>query len=232
MKKLLDIVLIWIPAVFLVISLSWVITYKWIPVKWTPLMLRRSLEYAHEKDFSNNQTWVDLEHINPFLVEAVLLSEDQRFFSHNGFDLTELKKMKEEHDHYGKEIRGCSTISQQVAKNCFTFGTGTLLRKALEAYYTVLIEFIWGKERILEVYLNVAETGKGLYGMEAACQVYFKCFADDVDIEDAVALVCTLPRPLTRTPASVRTTHASKISKHTKKLIDLYTEAPIGRQFY
>ena len=89
------------------------------------------------------------------MVRAVIASEDGRFMAHNGFDFEELRKMQEEHQSKGKKIRGCSTISQQVAKNCFTFGSRTWLRKGLEAYYTFLIEKLWGKRRIMEVYLNV-----------------------------------------------------------------------------
>lgn len=232
MRKLLDIVLIWIPAAFLVLSMLWVTAYKWIPVKWTPLMLKRTIEFAGEKDYSNIQEWVELDEISPLLVNTVILAEDQRFYSHNGFDVVELKRMKEDHALRKKELRGCSTISQQVAKNCFTFGSRTWTRKAIEAYYTVLIEFIWGKERILEVYMNIAETGKGLYGVEAACRRYFKCTAEELYLDDAVALACVLPKPLARTPMSIRTTHSSKLARLTKETLELIANQHLDRKLY
>ena len=232
MKRCLDLILVWIPAAFLVISLAWVAAYRWMPVRWTPLMLKRSLEYTGESGYSNRQIWVKSGQVSPVMVQAILLSEDQRFYSHNGFDAIELRKMKEEHDRYGNRLRGCSTISQQVAKNCFTFGSRTMIRKAVEAYYTVLMELLWGKERILEVYLNVVETGKGLFGVEAACQEYFMCTAGDLYLDDAVALACVLPKPLARTPISVRTTHYPKVNKLTKDVLNLIAETPLNKELY
>ena len=224
MIRLRDIFLLYIPAVLLLLSLSWVLMYRWIPVKWTPLMLVRTIENREVEGYENKQNWVSLESVNCLLVESILMAEDQRFFHHNGFDWVELAKMKGEYDKQGKPIRGCSTISQQVAKNCFTFGSRTWIRKAIEAYYTVLIETFWGKERILEVYMNVAETGRGLFGVESACQRFFGCSASDVAIDDAAALACVLPKPLTRTPSSVLNTHATKHRKICRGVLDLLTE--------
>lgn len=177
-----------------------VLAYKWLPVGWTPLMLVRWVENVNDKEFENRRIWVDLEEVDPVLVASILTAEDQRFFTHNGFDQAELKTMMNDHINYGKELRGCSTISQQVAKNCFTFCSRTFLRKVVEAYYTVLIELIWDKERILEVYLNVVETGRGLYGFEAACQEYFSSSSASVFLDDALALACILPSPLQLQP--------------------------------
>lgn len=210
MKRLFEIVGIYIPALFLALSISWVLAYRWLPVRWTPLMLIRTIENTDTADYSNRQIWTPKTNISPTLVEAILLTEDQRFYSHNGFDVYELRKMKKEHITNGKGIRGCSTISQQVAKNCFTFGSHTWLRKGIEAYYTALIEILWGKERILEVYLNIAETGRGLFGMEAACQRYFGTPASTISVSDAAALACVLPKPLTRTPETVMSIHAHR----------------------
>ena len=176
-------------------------------------MLKRTIENAANQDYRNRQAWTSKENISPVLIDAILLTEDQRFYSHNGFDFQELRKMKKEHLTNGKDIRGCSTISQQVAKNCFTFGSRTVMRKAVEAYYTTLIELFWSKERILEVYLNIAETGSGLFGVEAACNRYFSCSSSDISISDAAALACVLPKPLARTPSLVLTHHANKHSK-------------------
>ena len=195
-------------------------------------MLVRTIENRDSEGYENKQNWVSLENVNPVLIESILMSEDQRFFSHNGFDWIELAKMKGEHDKNGKPIRGCSTISQQVAKNCFTFGRRTWTRKAIEAYYTVLIETLWGKERILEVYLNVAETGRGLFGVETASQRFFGCPASDVTLDDAAALACVLPKPLTRTPHIVLTMHASKHRKIVRKAEKLLSETATSLTTY
>ena len=226
MKRLRDILLIYIPAGFLLLSLSWVLAYRWLPVRWTPLMLVRTMENRETEGYVNKQNWVSLENVNSIIIEAILMAEDQRFFYHSGFDWIELAKMKGEHDKFGKPVRGCSTISQQVAKNCFTFGSRTWARKAIEAYYTVLLETVWGKERILEVYMNVIETGRGLFGVEAACQHFFGCPASEVSLSDAAALACVLPKPLTRTPHMVLTMHTSKHRKIVREVERSLSEAP------
>lgn len=212
MRRIIDYIFIYIPVTLIAISMIWVLAYRWMPIRWTPLMLKRTIENAANQDYRNRQAWTSKENISPVLIDAILLTEDQRFYSHNGFDFQELRKMKKEHLTNGKDIRGCSTISQQVAKNCFTFGSHTWLRKGIEAYYTALIEILWGKERILEVYLNIAETGRGLFGMEASCQRYFGTPASEISVSDAAALACVLPKPLTRTPETVMSIHAHRHS--------------------
>lgn len=219
MRKIAEIALIYVPSIFLLFSVSWVLSYKWLPVRWTPLMLIRTIENHNNDEYTNRQIWVSLNEIDPILVESILCAEDQRFYSHSGFDWQELRKMKSDYDHFGKKLRGCSTISQQVAKNCFTFGSRTLFRKIIEAYYTALIELIWGKTRILEVYMNIAETGVGIFGVEAACQKYFCTSCDAVDFDDAVALACVLPKPLARTPFIVRIAHTAKVSALSKTVL-------------
>lgn len=199
-----------------------VLAYKWLPVGWTPLMLVRWVENVNDKEFENRRIWVDLEEVDPVLVASILTAEDQRFFTHNGFDQAELKTMMNDHINYGKELRGCSTISQQVAKNCFTFCSRTFLRKVVEAYYTVLIELIWGKERILEVYLSVVETGGGLYGVETACQEYFSSSAANVFIDDALALACILPSPLQLQPHDVIEEQPGKIVRLRKQILNKF----------
>ena len=195
---------------FCTMSTSWVLLYKWAPVKWTPLMLKRTVQNIGEKDYKNTRTWVDLEDISPVMVRAVMASEDGRFMEHWGFDLKELIKMKKEHKSKGKKIRGCSTISQQVAKNCFTFCGRSWWRKGFETYYTVLIELFWSKERIMEVYLNIAETGKGVFGVEAAAQKYFGRSAAKLNTHQAVSIACVLPNPLKRNPKTVSQKNKSK----------------------
>ena len=197
-------------AAFCTMSTSWVLLYKWTPVKWTPLMLKRTVQNIGEKDYKNTRTWVDLEDISPVMVRAVMASEDGRFMEHWGFDLKELIKMKKEHKSKGKKIRGCSTVSQQVAKNCFTFCGRSWWRKGFETYYTVLIELFWSKERIMEVYLNIAETGKGVFGVEAAAQKYFGRSAAKLNTHQAVSIACVLPNPLKRNPKTVSQKNQSK----------------------
>ena len=195
---------------FCTMSTSWVLLYKWAPVKWTPLMLKRTVQNIGEKDYKNTRTWVDLEDISPVMVRAVMASEDGRFMEHWGFDLKELIKMKKEHKSKGKKIRGCSTVSQQVAKNCFTFCGRSWWRKGFETYYTVLIELFWSKERIMEVYLNIVETGKGVFGVEAAAQKYFGRSAAKLNTHQAVSIACVLPNPLKRNPKTVSQKNQSK----------------------
>lgn len=195
---------------FIVLSLAWVLLYKFVPVKWTPLMLKRSIQNIEQKEYKNSRAWVDIEDISPVMVRAIIASEDGRFMEHWGFDIKELIKMKKEHKAKGKKIRGCSTISQQVAKNCFTFCGHSWWRKGFEAYYTVLIELLWSKERIMEVYLNIAEMGKGVFGVEAAAQEYFKLSAAKLSTHQAVSIACVLPNPLKRNPKTVSEKNRSK----------------------
>ena len=210
LKRFFKIIFVKIPTWFLIMSVSWVLLYRVIPVKWTPLMLKRSIENIDQKNYLNNQTWVNLEDIAPVMIRAVIASEDGRFMEHWGFDLKELYKMNKEHRTKGKKIRGCSTISQQVAKNCFTFCGRSWWRKGFETYYTVLIELFWSKERIMEVYLNVAETGKGLFGVEAASEKHFNRSAAKLNTHQAVSIACILPNPLMRNPMTVNQTNQNK----------------------
>lgn len=212
---------------FFTMSISWVLLYKWAPVKWTPLMLKRTVQNIGEKGYKNTRTWVDIENISPVMVRAVLASEDGRFMEHWGFDLKELLKMKREHKSKGKKIRGCSTISQQVAKNCFTFCGHSWWRKGFESYYTMLIELFWSKERIMEVYLNVAETGSGIFGVEAASQKYYGRSASKLNTHQAVCIACVLPNPLVRSPKTVPQKNRSKYST-TYKRTEI-TSYPFGK---
>jgi monofunctional biosynthetic peptidoglycan transglycosylase len=217
LKRLLRLLLIKVPIGFLIVSLSWVLLYKVVPVKWTPLMLKRSIENIDQKGYRNHRTWMDLDEIAPVMVRAVIASEDGRFMEHWGFDVKELLKMKNEHKKKGKKIRGCSTISQQVAKNCFTFCGHTWWRKGFEAYYTLLIEFLWSKERIMEVYLNVAETGKGVFGVEEAAMRNFDRHASKLTTHQAVSIACVLPNPLVRSPKTASQRNSSKYSTTYKR---------------
>jgi monofunctional biosynthetic peptidoglycan transglycosylase len=199
-KKITTILLVYLPAGAVLASLLLVILLKWIPVTVTPLMLKRSIHSLGKNGLSVIYKWTPIEDISDEMIYSVIAAEDQRFYLHNGFDYKELSQMKQGHLFDGSPIRGCSTISQQTAKNCFTWCSKSWLRKGIEAYFTVLIEKIWGKERILEVYLNVAEMGPGIYGAEAAARRYFHMSASDLTIADASSLVCCLPNPLHRDP--------------------------------
>lgn len=199
MKRFLRIVLLYIPLLLTGLSVLWVVSLKWIPVVRTPLMDIRAREFRGDDGYKCSKDWVKLENISDNLVMAVLSSEDSRFLDHNGFDMVEIRNAVNERK-IGKRVRGASTISQQTAKNVFLTPSRTMFRKALEAYFTVLIEKIWGKRRIMEVYLNVVELGKGIYGAEAAAQYYYKVPASKLSAKESAMLAACLPSPLKRNP--------------------------------
>jgi monofunctional glycosyltransferase len=139
--------------------------------------------------------WVDLEQISPYAAVAVIASEDQAFPFHAGFDLKSIREAVRENAHR-KRPRGASTISQQVAKNLFLWNGASYVRKGLEAWFTVLIEAMWPKERILEVYLNIAQFGRGVYGVEAAARRFFHKAAAHLTRAEAATLAAVLPNPI------------------------------------
>lgn len=188
------------PFWFILASIALVSLLRWVPVRYTPVMLKRAFQFRQEAGYRSEQEWVSLEDISPELIKAVVLAEDQKFWKHHGFDWAEIGAMWRSHRQEGTRIRGCSTISQQTAKNVFTFGSSTLFRKVMEAWWTFLIEHIWGKNRILEVYLNVAEMGKGIFGAELAAQTYYDLPASDLDHRQSIALAVCLPHPLKSNP--------------------------------
>ncbi|MBT0809816.1 monofunctional biosynthetic peptidoglycan transglycosylase [Litoribacter ruber] len=181
---------------FLVLSVGGVVLFKFVPVPVTPLMLIRMLEDYNDENrqvkFSYN--WKPLSEICPELPLAVVAAEDQKFLTHSGFDREAIEKAFESNKS-GKRIRGGSSISQQTAKNVFLWPERSYLRKGLEAYFTVLIEFIWGKKRILEVYVNVIEMGPGIYGAEAAAKEYFRKPAAQLSRQEAALIAAVLPNP-------------------------------------
>lgn len=172
-------------------SILMVIIYKWVPVPFTPLMAIRYFENPNE-DLRHD--WVPMEEISNNLKVAVIASEDQNFSNHNGFDYEAIQKAMEENKK-GKRVRGASTISQQTAKNVFLWPQRSWFRKGLEVYFTFLIELFWSKERILEVYLNSIEMGKGVYGAEAAAQAWFGKTAANLTAYEAAAIAAILPNP-------------------------------------
>jgi monofunctional biosynthetic peptidoglycan transglycosylase len=160
----------------------------------------RRTQFSTEKNFEHRYTWVNYNALSPHLVRAVIASEDNRFCEHWGFDWLEINNALKENK-VRKHPRGASTITQQVAKNVFLWPGNSWLRKGLEAYYTLLIEGLWPKKRIMEVYLNVAEMGKGIYGAEAAANYYFKKNAAKLTANEAAYIAACLPNPLRRNPA-------------------------------
>ena len=171
-----------------------------MPVKYTPLMFIRDAgsRISGEKPRRLHR-WMPLDSISRDMVYAVMASEDQNFLNHHGFDINAITDAIDEHKRTGR-VRGASTISQQTAKNAFLPHTRSMLRKALEAYFTKLIEIFWGKKRIMEVYLNIIEFGDGIYGCEAASQHYFGHSAATLTKREAAQLAVCLPAPLRMNP--------------------------------
>lgn len=180
---------------FFAISLFFVVVFKFIPVPFTPLMAVRAVEHSMDgKDMVCSHDWVPLEDISMNLQKAVVASEDGMFLKHNGFDFRAMNKALDG-NLKGKKLKGGSTISQQTAKNVFLWQGRSYVRKALEAYFTVLIELIWGKERIMEVYLNSIEMGDGVYGAEAASKHWFHKSAKNLTKYEAASIAAILPNP-------------------------------------
>ena len=180
---------------FLVLSILATVLYRFVPVPFTPLMIIRCVEQKQDgKSMKLSKSWKSLDDISSNLALAVVCSEDQNFLMHYGFDFEALKKAMLNNEKH-KRIRGGSTISQQTAKNVFLWNGRNYIRKGFEAYFTLLIETCWSKERIMEVYLNVIEFGDGLYGAEAASQHYFKKPAAKLSKEEAAVLASLLPNP-------------------------------------
>ena len=180
---------------FFGISIFLVILFKWVPVPFTPLMITRAIEQKFDgKEMTCSHDWVALEDISPNLQKAVIASEDGNFLKHNGFDFKAMQKAFKNNNR-GKKLKGGSTISQQTAKNVFLWQGRSYLRKGLEAYFTFLIELVWGKERIMEVYLNSIEMGNGVYGAEAAAEHWYQIDAKDLSKNQAAGIAAILPNP-------------------------------------
>jgi monofunctional biosynthetic peptidoglycan transglycosylase len=178
--------------VVVVLPVGWVIVYRVIPPPITSLMVLRLIQ-GRGMDYR----WRGLDDLSPTLAQAAIASEDSRFCLHHGFDFTAMEKALAHNERRpGGKVRGGSTISQQTAKNAFLWPSRDYVRKGLEAYFTVLIENLWGKRRIMEVYLNIVEWGSGIYGAEAASEAYFGHSAQRLTTSEAAHLVAILPSPL------------------------------------
>ena len=177
-------------------TILFVLLYRWCPVYVTPLMVIRCTQQVwHGEKIRLRHHWVPMEQISPSLAVAVMTSEDQLFLEHHGFDFNAIGQAIKERQS-GKRKRGASTISQQTAKNVFLWPGGGWFRKGLEVYFTALIELVWGKERIMEVYLNSIEMGDGIYGAEAVAQLHFGYEASRLTRANCALIAATLPNPL------------------------------------
>lgn len=183
----------------IIISIAWVTLYKFVNPVVTPLMLIRYFQDDSGQRRLKSE-WKSYDEISDNLKMAVIAAEDQTFPFNEGFDL---KSIEDAIDHKleGGRLRGASTITQQTAKNVFLWPERSWLRKGLEAYFAILIDNIWGKKRVLEVYLNVIETGNGIYGVEEAAQLYFGRSAKNLDIVDSALIAAILPNPKLWSPA-------------------------------
>ena len=175
------------------------ILFRFIPVPVTPLMIIRCTEQVFSGEAPKlKKDWVPLKDMSSNLVLAVISSEDQKFAEHFGFDFEAIEKVAKQNiklQKRGKPIKGGSTISQQCAKNVYLFPQRSYVRKALEVYFTFLIEIFWSKKRIMEVYLNVIEMGDGIYGAQAASKIYFKKDAKNLTAAEAALIAAVLPNP-------------------------------------
>ncbi|HLG03873.1 MAG TPA: monofunctional biosynthetic peptidoglycan transglycosylase [Bacteroidia bacterium] len=179
---------------FICFSLLIVLAYKWMPVPWTPLMFIRAVQDSGEDQTGPRHDWVKGARIPNNLQLAVVCAEDQNFLKHHGFDFEQIQHAMEDAE-AGKRVRGASTISQQTAKNIFLWPTSSWARKGFEVWFTFLIELFWSKERIMTVYLNSIEFGKGVYGCEAASKNFFKKSVGYLNDSEAARLAAVLPNP-------------------------------------
>jgi len=186
-----------IALIAVVASFAFVTLYHWVDPPLTPLMVIRIVEGAlHGEIVGLDQRWVELREVNPTLVRAVIAAEDARFFLHWGVDLKELERARAYNERQnGRRLRGASTITMQCARSVFLWPGRTWIRKGIEVWLAVLMEQLWGKRRILEVYLNVVEWGPGIYGAEAAALRYFGVPASALDPSRAALLAAALPSP-------------------------------------
>lgn len=204
---------------FIISTVLAVIILRFVPVYITPLMLIRSVQQMIQGETPVlKHQWVPSDKISPNLAIAVIASEDNRFADHNGFDFVEIQKAVKENE-TRKRKRGASTISQQTAKNVFLWPQSSWLRKGLEVYFTTLIEVCWSKERIMEVYLNSIEMGKGIYGAEATAKNKFGTTAKKLTKEQCALIAATLPNPIKFDSAHP----SSYILKRQKKILKLMT---------
>jgi len=189
-------IFLWLPFWFVAITTSQVLLLRWIDPPTSAFMIDRQIDAwtAGEKDFRLRYRWRDWQQISRSLPISLVAAEDQKFPEHSGFDFQAIDKALDSNKR-GRKVRGASTISQQVAKNLFLWSGRSYVRKGLEAWYTVLMETLWPKRRILEVYANIAEFGDGVYGVEAAAQRFFGKPASALTASESARLAAVLPSP-------------------------------------
>lgn len=186
----------WVVTLLFITSILSVIIYRFIPVYCTPLMFIRTFQQiAKGEKVKLYHQWISIDEMPENLKIAVIASEDQKFLEHNGFDYKAIKNAVKNNIHNNKKLRGGSTISQQTAKNVFLWQGRTWIRKGLETYFTVLIELLWSKERIMEVYLNSIEMGDGIYGIKAVAEKNFNAQPLQLSQYDCALIAATLPNP-------------------------------------
>ncbi len=187
----------WIVVAFFASTILSVIIYRFVPVFVTPLMVIRVIEQIGDgKEIKMKHSWTSIDHMSKYMPVAVIASEDANFLEHHGFDFEAIEKAaKRNMDHPEKRKLGASTISQQTAKNVFLWPGRSWVRKGFEAYFTTLIELLWSKQRIMEVYLNSIETGDGIYGVEAVAKAHFNCKASELTRSQCALIAVTLPNP-------------------------------------
>jgi len=192
LRSLAILVLAWLALTWLVVLLL-----RFVPPWTSAMMMERQLgAWIHgEKDFRLRQHWVPWKQVSPWVPLAMVAGEDQKFPYHHGFDFDSIQDAMDAADD-GRRLRGASTISQQTAKNLFLWNGRSFVRKGLEAYFTVLIELTWPKQRILEVYVNIAELGNGIYGVGAASEAYFHAAPAQLGPAQAARLAAVLPNPI------------------------------------
>ena len=223
--KLVRQIIRWALALFFGSTILVVVAYRFVPVYVTPLMLIRCVEQLNGgESLTLHHHWVSLEKMSPHMPVAVMASEDQRFLLHHGFDYKAIEQAAKRNIQGGKNKLGGSTISQQTAKNVFLWPGRSWIRKGLEAYFTALIELLWSKQRIMEVYLNSIEMGKGIYGVDAVAEYHFGKTAKELSRADCALIAATLPNPRrfsSREPSSYMRKRQSRI-QHEMKFIPTF----------
>lgn len=181
---------------FIYISFLSVLLLKWFNPPTTSFILQRHMEayWNDNSDFKIKYDWASWDQISPYVKVAAITSEDQRYAEHWGLDLNAIEKAIDEH-RKGESLRGASTITQQTAKNLFLWPGQSFIRKGIEAYFALLMEALLSKKRILEIYLNIAEFGNGVYGVKAAAQTYFNTHPDNLNMMQSALMVTALPSP-------------------------------------
>ncbi|MBU0561651.1 MAG: monofunctional biosynthetic peptidoglycan transglycosylase [Bacteroidetes bacterium] len=198
-----------------------VILFRWVPLPFSSFIIQKHIKNIFsEKSVLVKNEWTSIENISKMMQISVIAAEDQAFKDHWGFDLKSIEDAIEKNKKR-KRPRGASTITQQVAKNMFLWQDASIVRKGFEAYFTVLLELFWSKERILEVYLNIAEMGDGIYGVKAASQKYFKKKPSKISAREAAVLAAVLPNPKrykVTTPSAYIFSRANWILKNMQQL--------------